>query len=401
MANPNQAPTTKELSDNILASFEAKYGENVPILQKAFLRVTSKVLGALIVILYKYAGFLGLQMFIDYVSASETTINGRTIIPLVETGRQLGVSDPRPAVPAELEIEITVTNQTGFLASGTQLIGQTNGFTYLTVGSISLDAATVTGIILAVSDQSGGNGAGVVGNLDPGETVSFINPLPNVDQQTTVLQIVQQGVDGEILETEYRQRVKDRRQNPPQGGASADYVIWGIEVDGIINIYPYTGEPGVVDVYAEATSASSGSQDGIPTQAQREAVYQSIQYDDDTGIANRRPMSSHVTVLPINRLGFDVKVFDLQVDDIGFVRGEIEKALKQYFVDLEPFIDGLSVLPRNDRVTQSGVAGVVNDIVSSFGGIFETAELLLNATPIIIYSLDEGEKAKLNSIEFL
>ena len=397
----NNIPTSKDIYDSIIASFEDNYGREIPILQKAFLRVLAKVLGGVFVILYKYSGFLGLQLFVSTASSSETEINGRTIIPLIELGRQYGVGDPAAAVSAKLIIEITVTNQTGFIPASTQLLNASNGVTYLTEGSILLDSATVFGTIVAASDQSGSDGSGSIGNLDNGAVVSFINPLPNVLQDTTVVETTQLGVDAENVDVDYRRRTLERFQNPPQGGAEADYVIWATEVDGIINAYPYTGQPGEVDVFVEATPESSGSEDGIPTEAQIEAVDESMQFDAETGIAARRPAGAFVKAFPIERLAFDVDVIGVSVSDIGATRDEIEQGLKDYFFNLEPFIEGISAFPRRDRVTLSAVVGVIEEIVSSRGGIFEYAELFLSDAEITAYNLAEGEKAKLGKIEFL
>jgi len=398
----NTILTTKELADNIFASFEAKYGEDLPILKKAFFHVVSKVLAGLFIILYKYAGFLGLQMFVRYASANETTINGQKITPLIETGRDIGVGDPKPAEAAKLQIAINVINQTGSLPASTQLIGAKNGVTYLTIGNVLLDAAIVNADIIAASDQAGGDGAGTIGNLDNGEIVSFISSQTNVEQDATVSSTIIQGVDGENVEVDYRQRVLNQRQNPPQGGALADYVIWGTEVNGIINIYVYTGPPGEVHVYAEATPESSGNPDGIPTEAQLIEIDNSIQYDDDTGLAQRRPEGSFVKVFPIARDAFDVIVYGLtDVDDIALVRDEITRAIEQYLLDRSPFVTGWSVLPRNDRITQSSVSGVVSDVVNSYGGIFAALDLLLNSSEIQTYTLNEGQKAKLGTIDFV
>jgi hypothetical protein len=397
----NNAPTTKSIADILIASFEANYGQQVPVLKKAFLRVTSKVLAGLYIILYKYAGFLGLQMFVDTMSSKPTVINGRTLIPLVVFGRQIGVSDPALPVPAQLEIEITVTNQTGSLLSGSQLLGSTNGVTYITQGETVLNAATVTANVVAVDDQSGGNGAGEIGNLEIGDTVSFISPLANVQQATTVTSQILLGVDGEDLDTEYRARVKDKLQKPPQGGAYADYVIWGLEPNGIVNIYPYTGNPGEVDVYSEATVASSGSPDGIPTDAQLLEVYNAIQLNQN-GLATRRPASSFVNVYPISRLEFSVNVVNLSnVTDVFLVENEIELALTQYFLDREPYIPGLSIPPRKDLITLAAVGGIVDNVVSAFNGTFSNIELLLSNSPISSYALGEGVKAKLGTVNFL
>ena len=76
-------------------------------------------------------------------------------------------------------------------------------------------------------------------------------------------------------------------------------------------------------------------------------------------------------------------------------------AVEEYFLDREPFIEGLSVLPRLDRITQSGVAGVVDDIVSVTGGIFGGVIIKQSGVTISVYSLGIGEKSKASSVTFI
>ena len=341
-----------------------------------------------------------LQVFVRTASANTTTVNGENVIPLTEWGRLIGVGDPAAATNAELIISITVNNQTGTLPSGSQLVNTNNGVTYITIGAVALNAAIVQATIRAVSDQTDGGGAGAIGNLDPGAVVSFANPLANVARDTVVASQAVTGADGEATEA-YRQRVMDRFQKRPQGGAYADYEQWGEEPAGILNVYPYTSDcPGQVDVYVEATVASSGDQDGIPTTTQLQEVLDSIEVDQ-SGLASRRPANALVNSFPITRTGFDVRVTGLSVDNLASVQSSITTAIEEYFLDREPFIEGLSVLPRRDRITRSAIGGVVDDIVSAAGGIFSSVIVTQSAVNIELYSLGIGEKAKAESVTFV
>lgn len=395
-----QTPTTQDISANIIAQLEASLGQTTPFLPKSFLRVLAKALAGVFVILYKYGGFMFLQMFVRTATISETTINGRIISPLIEWGRLIGVGDPAPATNAELLIDITVETQSGSLPSGSQLVNSDNGVTYITIGSVLLNAATVQATIRAVSDQAGGGGSGAIGNLSPGATVSFANPLANVSRNALVVSQTVTGADGEATEA-YRQRIIDRFQKRPQGGAYADYEQWGEEPAGILNVYPYTSDcPGQVDVYVEATEASSGSPDGIPTAAQLQEVLDSIELDQ-SGLATRRPANALVNAFPITRTGFDVRVTALTVADLAAVRDQIEAALTDYFKNREPYIVGLSTPPRKDRITSSAVGGVVEDIVTANGGIFGSALVSVVGVSVTAYTLGLGEKAKLNSVTYV
>lgn len=391
-----QTPTTQELSASIVGAIEAQIRQSVPLLPKAFIRVLAKVLAATYITLYKYIGFIGLQLFVRTASGSATVINGKSITPLIEWGRLIGLGDPLKATAAELEIQVTVENQTGFLPSSSQLLGGTNGVTYLTIGEVLLNAPTVTATVRAAADPNGTGGVGELGNLDPGAVLNFANPLPNVARATTVTAQTVTGADAETIDS-YRQRVIDRFQRRPQGGAYADYAIWGEEVAGIASVYPYTGDPGEVDVFVE----SSTEADGIPTQAQLDAVFNSIELDQ-SGLASRRPANAFVNVLPITRTSFDVTVSGLQGNDLATLQADITAAVGGYFLQAEPFIVGLNTPPRKDQLTNVELLGVVNDIVKAADGSFSNATFKLTGQTdnLGAYTLGQGEKAKAATVGF-
>lgn len=394
-----QTPTTNETSDLILSQFEASLSQSIPLLPKSFLRVLAKVMAGVFMLLYKYAGFIFLQMFVRTATYEQTTVNGRVIRPLQEWGNLVGEPDREPAIRAELSINVSVTNQTGTLPSGAQLVNSDTGVTYATLAPVLLDAPVITVEVRAVSDQSGGNGSGSIGNAVDGTVLQFANPIANVSRSATVTGTEVQGVDAEPVE-QYRARIIRRFQRRPQGGAPTDYELWGLEAAGIINIYPYTGErAGEVDVYAEATPESSGDPDGIPTQAQLDDVLDKINFDED-GKASRRPINDFVNVYPITRVPFDVTVNGLQVDNPAVVQQQITDAVTQYFTNRAPYLLGLSLPPRRDRITESAVSGLVDDVVSGTGGFFDSVDLEYENSAISIYTLGIGEKAKLANIGF-
>ena len=386
-------PTTVEIRDNIVAQLEATLAQTVPVLPKAFIRVLAATLAGVFITLYKYAGFIALQQFIQTATIEETTILGRTIRPLVEWGRLIGVGEPDAPTQAELQIDITVTNQTGSLEAGTVMLSTANGVTYLLTSTVDLLAPTVSAVVRASGDQSGGDGSGVIGNLQPGDIVSFANPLGQVERNAVVVTQTVTGADGESEEA-YRARVLERWQARLQGGASADYRAWATDVEGIIKAYPYTAaRPGEVDVYCEATPESSGDPDGIPTQAQLEAVLESIRYEE-SGLASRRPTNARANVYPIYRSLFEVVVGTLTVDNVAETQANIQAALEEWISDFEPYIVGLSVGLRQDQITEVAAAGVVQDVVFAAGGTVTDVILKLNNAAVTLYTLSEGEKAK-------
>ena len=389
-------PTTQDISDNIVTQLEATLSQTVPLLPKAFIRVLAKALAGVFILLYKYCGFIFLQMFITSASFKPTTINGKTITPLIEWGRLVGAGEPKAATRAELEIDVTVESMTGTLPQGSQLLNSDTGVTYITLADVPLTSSTVQVDIRAVSDQEDNGGRGTIGNMTVGETLSFANPLPNVAREVEVASVITTAADGET-EANYRTRVLNRFRQRPQGGALVDFAQWALTVEGIIGALPYTGDPGEVDIYCEATEASSGSADGIPTSAQLTAVEDAVNFNDD-GLGSRRPLNSLVNALPITRTAFDVEVSGLS--DAG-LQTSIEDAVDEYFRGLAPFILGYSTLPRRDVIAKTALAGIVYTLVSNAGATFTDLTIEESGSPVTLRTLGDGEKAKAGSVTFV
>jgi uncharacterized phage protein gp47/JayE len=390
-------PTTSDLNTQIVNQLAGSLGQSIPFLPKAFLRVLAKVLAGCFVLLYKYCGFLFLQLFVAYASDKETTVLGRKLIPLVEWGRLVGVGDPDPATRAELWINATVLaiDASKSIAAGQQLTRTETGFIYTVVAPVALSASPIAIRIRATSSPKGGDGSGTTGNLQPDDIVEFANTPPGVATKATVTSQAVTAADAETTDR-YRGRIVEHMQAPPQGGAYADYREWAEDVAGIVNAYPYAGLPGQVNVYVEADEASSGSPDGVPTGPQLTAVFNSIQLNDaGTGKATRRPVSAAVNVLAITRHPFDVQISALSPDTTE-TRIAIREGVDEQLRSLEPFIVGLSSLPRKDRVTQSAISGVVDAIASAKGATISSVALLIGGVPKPAYTLLAGEKAKLN-----
>jgi len=395
-------PTTQQLADDAVAQIDLQIEQQTPLLPKSFTRVLTKVWAGTDALLYKYASWMLLQMFVAHASMRETTVLGRVIRPLVEWGRLFGVGDPLPATQAQLSISVLVeaTSATP-VPAGAQLVYPPTGLVYVTTTPISLaTTGTKTVTVRASSDQKNGNGAGVAGNVLIGAQLSFANPR-NVARLATVTGSVVTGADAET-ENVYRARIVRRVQQRPQGGAYADYAQWGEEDPGIVHVYPYRAAlPGQVDVYVEATEASSGSVDGIPTTAQLALVKALIDYDV-AGKATRRPVNAGVNTKPVSRVAFDVRVTGLIANDgeQPLVEQAIRAAVDEYLRSREPFIVGLSVLPRQDRVTQAAVSGIVDDVASNLGASVTSVAMQISGEAFAAFTLDNGQKAKLGAVSF-
>jgi uncharacterized phage protein gp47/JayE len=270
----------------------------------------------------------------------------------------------------------------------------------LTLAQVDLsDPAPVQVSIRAANDQDGNGGRGEAGNLSVGDTVTFISPLPNVQVDTIVASVTTTGVDAEDWEI-YRGRVLDGFRSQPQGGAYVDYRKWATMVSGIIQAYVYTGDPGRVEVYSEAETTALNP-DGIPSSGQLDEVKAAIEYES-SGLATRRPIGAYVESKAISRSGIDVTISSLSVSGSqAEVETKIQIALDAYFRATEPYISGLSLGARRDRITKASIGGIVQDTVVAYNGVFDEVNFEVLGVAQNIYILGKGEKAKLSTVAFV
>lgn len=384
-------PQISQLRQTSISQLEGELGQSDPSLPKAVIRVIGTVWAGLIVIVYKYAGWIFLQLFVRYASFRETTVNGRVVVPLRLHGDEYGVPPPDEGATAKFLARVTpitlgstLKANTAIVDRATQRIYKTTTDTILTVNPTSVEVAAVA--------------PGAAYNVTTSTALHFVSPLPNAQRELGVLSIVTQGADAETEEA-YRQRVQEWKQAPAQGGAHADYARWAKEVSGIVNVYPYNNGPRRVRVYCEATQVSSGSADGIPTNAQLTAVNDRFNLST-SGVASRRPINARTEAVAIGRKSLNIEVQGLVVADPATVQPKIEAAADEYIRSCEPYILGLTLPPRRDVVRQADVAGAVGEIVRAAQGTFTAVLLLDGSTPISIYSLGQGERAKLNQAFF-
>lgn len=382
--------TATQISDQFVAIFEAQLNQTIPLLPKAFNRVIAKGLGLVFVVLFQFADFVAAQMFVRLASDKPVTIGGVEIVPLDEWGRVIGLTRGT-GQRTEGTANVTVLSQTGSIPAGAQLLDSNTQQIYTTIGETLLDASVVEISIRGFEYSTSAT-------LYDGQVLSFVSAPPEIEKNTVVTDVTKQGADPEDTES-WRQRQLEWWAARPQGGAYADYRLWGNEVDGTENIIPFSGgtlpnsREGDVDIYVEA----SDTVDGIAPIALLEAVKANIEKTAASGLADRRPINCYVNVASIYRREFPVTVVGLNVPDLESTKSQIEDGLTNYFLSRENFIDGLSLLPKSDTVSDGEVTGICARIASANGGTVESATLNLG---VPVYILLEGQKAKSGAVTF-
>jgi uncharacterized phage protein gp47/JayE len=394
--------TAAQIKAIIVSQIETSMSTTVPILPKAFIRVIAKVLGGLFVLLYEHIGFMLLQMFVKTATNDPINVSGTIIRPLSEWGALVDINQDAGQA-AELYVSISVLTQGGTLNSGTMLLNTSSGLTYIAIGDVSLDSATVYANVRATKN-------GIIGNLDDDSILNFVSPPPSIEKTAVVDSTVTVGVDQEDVE-DYRSRILRRWAARPQGGAYADYWDWCMEVTGVKAAYPYSGwdhpdiegsRSGCDIIFIE----SKTDEYGIPTLggALLTAVYDNIQMNE-SGLANRRPINAYLDltfIRPIIRYVVNVTIGELTVEDEATAKTAIEDGLSEFLLDREPYILGLMPPPRKDMVSLAEIGGTAARIAASYGGFFGSISATIDGDDLAAYYLlQEGEKVRIGTVAWI
>ena len=392
--------TIEEVQQLLIRSFEHKFNKQLRILPKSFIKILCKVFAGVFIIVYKLVGWYFLQMFPETADWKEVTILGVRLRPLVKLGVLFGVGEPLAGVQWRGIITIDVLTQGSVLYSGTQLKSNVTGKLYIVEETKTLLQQKETVSVVCTE-------IGAAGNLEQNDTLNFVNPYGFVKTEAVVLDVARVGLDNET-EISYRRRVANRFRMQPQGGALADYRIWASEVQGVLNVYPYNDkeQPGGVLLYVSGISDVYA--DRIPDKGLLKKVGEACTYDPETGRATRKPLTamldpkndgSYSNVKPVS-----VAVFDVAITGVsGIVSADfaqvVKPALQNYFLDRDLYIRGLSDdNNRTNVISKNHVITVINQIAVSVKAIFETAEIRKDGKVVPLYTLDNGELARLGAL---
>ncbi|CZF83881.1 baseplate J/gp47 family protein [Grimontia marina] len=155
-----------------------------------------------------------------------------------------------------------------------------NGSRYLVTFATLPD----NGIIIAAIEAEL---AGKAGNLNAGDVLTLVSPVPGIHNQATV-RTLEGGVDIEPI-TELLRRLWFRKQYPPMGGALHDYRAWATEVPSVTRAWAYDAWQGGSTV--GLTFVCDGNDDLLPSAAKIQEVKDYIYRHSDpaTGVEVGRP----------------------------------------------------------------------------------------------------------------
>lgn len=217
-------PTLRTLVDRVIADINARLPGADARLPFSNLNVLAHVHGAAAHGLYGYLDWISKQIIPDTCEAE-----------YLDRWADVWGVIRKAATPATGNVTFTGTNGSS-IPIGT-LIARADGVQYQTTVLVSIASGTATTSVVAVLGATASNFAA-------SGLVSLVSPVSGVNATATVAAGGLTG--GADLESDdgLRSRLLQRIQNPPQGGAAADYVAWALQVAGVTRAWCYPLEDG-------------------------------------------------------------------------------------------------------------------------------------------------------------
>lgn len=215
-----------------------------------------------------------------------------------------------------------ITRKAASKASGTLAVTGANGAT-LPAGSVFQTTDQTQYTVLAEVTIAAGVGtasveavvAGAAGNRASGETLTITGPAAGITS-TAINATLSGGADTET-DADLRARFLARIRQPPQGGASRDYVQWALEVPGFTRAWCYAQEAGAGTVTVRGMCDLSYT-DGIPQTADINAL--------QTHLDIMRPVTATVYAVAPIAAELDFEISGLSPNTTA-VKSAIETAL--------------------------------------------------------------------------
>lgn len=385
-------PTLSELYTSIVSDLEAKVGISIPAFGKAFIPALAAVQAAKLWVLWKALGMLQMNILPD---TAQSEFQGGT---LERFGRLKLNRNPSQAVAGVYRLLVhgaigaTIKGQTTFKSDDSS---NSPGYLFIIDSDYTLvsnyDYITVRALT-----------AGKESELLAGDTLTSTSPIALVDSIASVSLITTPPLDAEDLE-DYRTKVLKSYLLEPQGGAAADYILWGLDAQGVKAIYPYIGlYPNEVDIYVEAEKANSYDGSGTPTVTELAAVYAAIQQDPDTTLTNyergRRPLGVFKTnVYPITPHVVNITIAGSSLSND--TKALITAALKSFVDTVRPFIDSADdVNKRNDILNINLLVYAL--LNANPGTIFSSLTMTVDGVSQTSVQFTKGDIPYVNTVTF-
>lgn len=218
-----------------------------PLLRRSLAKVLARVNAGGLHGLYGELDYLARQLFPD--TAEKDHLDRWASIWNVPREQPTAASGP-----------VVFTGTATLIVPAGQVMTRSDGATFTVAADATLTGSPATAAATVTATTPGS-----AGNTDAGSILTMQSPISGIASSATV------GADGlgggadQELDDSLRARLLDRIQQPPQGGASNDYVTWAKSVPGVTRVWVLPNWLGAGSV--GVTFAMDGRADIIPLAA--------------------------------------------------------------------------------------------------------------------------------------
>jgi len=391
---PFDTPTVQNIYDTIIADYESRTGETVPLLKKAAIKFLAFAFAGVVVLLWRYGAWQYLQIFVQTADLDALKLWGAQVGIDYQVGDTAVLTGSVTGATASI-----ITTEASYLSPD-------NGIVYKVQANAPVSGGNATITVAALQ-------TGSIGNLDNGSIINLTNPLTGVPETATIASTVTIGSDDESTKA-YRARVLAAYSNPPQGGSASDYFQWSTEVTEIVDAYVYVITPGQVRVYPVKDGSGTdrvpggsvspnpfpeyvgGLEQPITGTGLLFEVAESIN-SDGNGVQNRRPMTAAVELLDPPTALFTVNILGLTPTPSTDLKNAIKDALIAFLDTKRPEIPSLGYSLAGATISQIELATVVQNLLAAQdGGSFTSLELVYLTNPETSVVLPIGNLAILD-----
>lgn len=262
-------PTLSELISRVESDLSTKFFGTAATLRRSVLKVLARVWAGVVYPLHLYLSWIYDQAFAHLADGDQ----------LDRHGQEIGVFR-KPATFANGRVLFSGTTGT-VIPQGTLIQTVSDRVEYQTTQDVTLAGIAFVSVTAIV--------AGSTGNQESGTLLELVSPIVGVDTICT-FGAISEGVEIEGDE-EYRARILYKKQNPPQGGADADYVIWATSVSPVTDCW-------VFPQYPEANSVTLrvSNYNATPPVLSPSEVQDVVDYVTDR---SRKPVTADVRVASV------------------------------------------------------------------------------------------------------
>ena len=220
-----ERPSLSALATRIRGDFRTRLGVGGSLLRRAMANVLATVWAGAAHLLHGHIAWVSLQLFAATASREFLIIlaqmyNMAPLAATFATGNVLASGTDGEDIPVDT------------------IFVRDDGESYKSTALVTIASGSATVPVTAVN-------AGLAGNLDANEVLTFESPIANIDSTVTVDASGLAGGDDVEKTEDFRTRLKERISAPPQGGNDPDYVGWAKTVLGVTRVWVYRHEDGL------------------------------------------------------------------------------------------------------------------------------------------------------------